>query len=667
VTTATLTPNATVALDLASRGWRVMPTCWPVDGRCGCPGAHEGHNIGKAPLGRLVPRGVDDATADPETIARWWRQFPLANVSVALSPAGLLMVDPDSDLARADAHKRGMGQTIIRRSRNDAYIFQAPDGCPAARVIHDGPSAALDVLTDGYALVHGTHASGAAIGLDETHPLGTAPAWAVELVTRKSTEKADRAHRAAERAAGATEGDTEPPVRLHPRGMQRWRGELVQTTDGRPDTSDSLFYIGLDLAECNASHSAIVAALAERDVALGWRKFSDRSDADERYGEIADKAVAREDARRQGGPSDMLSWPTLKVDPAEAGPANGECSPHCDRHLEVIEAQKATIAGERTERERLGRLVNARAAIDRNPDLTPADKLVIPHALGLVYHRKDRDADHAPRQVVYLQAVRARTGLSEKTVSKCLEKVPELGKQLEHNKAKDGRIITILADLPSEAHAIMGAANHHPALPRNQGGRTDRPRYRGCPNGCDVPLSVQPVTTVTCTGCGSVTDELPGKRSQVASSESKSQVGIYSDAPNPTPPVSTSSMTRKDGIYSGPSAPETAKSQLGIYPDGPTRAAIDDLVRRHRSAPQPPSPEADVGYDPPPNGARSPWLLSFLTLGSAARWQSHTLCGVRVRSGQRHWEQFAAEHPDSLPRVVEQLRQLRQASAGVPL
>src|SRR5215210_2083340 len=126
--------NLQVALNLASRGWPVMPTCWPFradpnePAMCGCGGRydratkqyvpHEGRDIGKAPIGRLVPNGVDNATTDPTIIARWWRECPTANVSVALKPAGLVMIDPDSDLAMADAYKRGISFTITRHSRN---------------------------------------------------------------------------------------------------------------------------------------------------------------------------------------------------------------------------------------------------------------------------------------------------------------------------------------------------------------------------------------------------------------------------------------------------------------------------------------------------------------------------------------------------------------------
>src|SRR5688572_27110448 len=81
----------------------------------------------------------------------------------------------------------------------------------------------------------------------------------------------------------------EPPVRLTGRALERWRGELVeQREDGTRDRSDSLFHIGLALAAAGATRRTIEIALAERDVTLGWKKYTDRADADDRYAEVAD-------------------------------------------------------------------------------------------------------------------------------------------------------------------------------------------------------------------------------------------------------------------------------------------------------------------------------------------------------------------------------------------
>jgi hypothetical protein len=49
-------------------------------------------------------------------------------------------------------------------------------------------------------------------------------------------------------------------------------------------------------------------------------------------------------------PLDSSTWTEHKADPANlAGPLNGSCSPHCTRHLQVIETQKKIIAELRTE------------------------------------------------------------------------------------------------------------------------------------------------------------------------------------------------------------------------------------------------------------------------------------------------------------------------------
>jgi len=601
-----------------------MPTCWPLDGRCACPGSHEGHNIGKAPIGQLAPHGVDDATTDAATVSRWWSQYPLANVSVALAPAGLLMVDPDSGMARADAHKRGLGLSIVRRSRNDAYLFTAPDGCPAARVIHDGPSGALDVLSDGYAIVHGTHASGAAIELDEAHPLGTAPAWAVEMVTRKATEKDDRALRTAERATGATAGGTEPPVRLHPRGLQRWRGELVQTTGGRTDTSDSLFFLGLDLAECNATHSAIVAALAERDVALGWRKYTDRADADERYDEIADKAIAREDAQRQGSPSDMLTWPTLAVDASVAGPANGECSPHCARHVGEMRRWRAETA-----------------ALFRNPDLSAAEKLA---HWALVNEFVWNGEPHTIRVKEFAR----RTGSSDRAVGRAIDRLSNpddsgapFRKTVTRVRLDKPLVNPVTGELVEWVSAIELAPTPRAAPDLLHAGATfspqDKPAWGGA--GRQRPACAKhpeaAVLATTALECSVCHEPIGSPETVVRRPQDALNVHlVHSDAQRP-PPLS---MCRRT-------------------PD----------VHLVHSEPAPPTPEADCGFDEPTDGTRSPWELAFLTHGSIVRWRAHVLGELRIRQGRKAWEAFAQECPDRLPRVVDELRRLRDASAGMVL
>ncbi|MDQ3318540.1 MAG: hypothetical protein M3522_14565, partial [Actinomycetota bacterium] len=72
--------------------------------------------------------------------------------------------------------------------------------------------------------------------------------------------------------------------------LRVWRGEETKLKEnGDPDRSSTLVKIGRVLYDAGATRAAIVAALAERDEALGWRKYTDRPDADDRYHEIVDE------------------------------------------------------------------------------------------------------------------------------------------------------------------------------------------------------------------------------------------------------------------------------------------------------------------------------------------------------------------------------------------
>jgi hypothetical protein len=293
-----------IALAHAREGRPVAIACPPAaDGACACGGywdegteqlvPHPPKAVGKAPIGRLMLRGVNDATTNTATIDRWWRDTPAGNVNVDLKAADWVVVDPDSPEAEAAALSRGLAGGVIRESRNPAYVFTRQPDCPAVNLIKaDGDP--LDVLALGNFVVYGTHQTGCPVRLDPGAEPGPAPAWVVDLLKRKAAEKAAQeaageARRAERGALYGTAG--EPPVRLHEHSLKRWRGEVVEERDGRIDRSDSLFFLGLDLAMCGATEGAIVAALEERDAALGWHKFSNRSD-DREYVRIAEKAVA---------------------------------------------------------------------------------------------------------------------------------------------------------------------------------------------------------------------------------------------------------------------------------------------------------------------------------------------------------------------------------------
>lgn len=84
--------NAQDAMELAGLGWQIMPLHTWADGRCDCRKAD-------CPSPAKHPRtfhGLKDATADLAQIARWWAQWPAANIGVRTGAAsGLAVMDID--------------------------------------------------------------------------------------------------------------------------------------------------------------------------------------------------------------------------------------------------------------------------------------------------------------------------------------------------------------------------------------------------------------------------------------------------------------------------------------------------------------------------------------------------------------------------------------------
>lgn len=78
------------AMAYAQRGWPVIPLHTPADGRCSCGKADCGHP-GKHPR---TPRGLHNATTDPNVITRWWERWPNANVGIVCGD-GLAVLDVD--------------------------------------------------------------------------------------------------------------------------------------------------------------------------------------------------------------------------------------------------------------------------------------------------------------------------------------------------------------------------------------------------------------------------------------------------------------------------------------------------------------------------------------------------------------------------------------------
>jgi hypothetical protein len=429
MTTAVPHNILSIAIDHAEHGRRVALCCPPdQDGNCHCGGAwddklkqlvpHKPKEVGKAPIGRLFPKGINGATTNTATLDRMLREIPDANLSVDLTSTDWLVVDTDSAETEAAELAHGLDGAVIRESRHRAYVFERPADCPPINLIKkDGD--ALDILTTGNFLVHGTHQSGAPIRMDPDAKPGPAPARYVDMLKAKAAQNAAlEAATAARREERARQygGGPEPPVRLHQRGMRRWTGELVEKKDGKLDRGLSLWYVGLDLAECGASEGAIIAALEERDASLGWEKFTRRKD-DREYIKIAEKVVASA-IEKERAPQLKVTAPASVPDDVVSLRAALEAA-----EARITYLERALM--DRDDRlEVLEPIVNQIDAIIQRPDeeLNSDDKIV---DIGLIrwlpYHQAKREArGESPAMVLgYLSKV---IGMPKKRISKSLER-----------------------------------------------------------------------------------------------------------------------------------------------------------------------------------------------------------------------------------------------------
>jgi hypothetical protein len=89
------------ALAYAERGWQVLPLWWPSSGgACAC-GRSDCESVAKHPIHRLVPHGLHDASSALDTVTRWWRSVPRANVGIRTGAASdLVVLDVDGPHGR---------------------------------------------------------------------------------------------------------------------------------------------------------------------------------------------------------------------------------------------------------------------------------------------------------------------------------------------------------------------------------------------------------------------------------------------------------------------------------------------------------------------------------------------------------------------------------------
>jgi hypothetical protein len=140
------------ALEYAENGWPVFPCHSIHAGGCSCHRTHCS-SPGKHPR---IGGGLTAASTDHDTIRRWWRQWPTANVAIRTGAAsGLVILDIDPDhggtatfrlLVRQ--HGELLGGPTVRTGSGGAHLFFAHPGHRVRNSTGDlGPG--VDIRGDG--------------------------------------------------------------------------------------------------------------------------------------------------------------------------------------------------------------------------------------------------------------------------------------------------------------------------------------------------------------------------------------------------------------------------------------------------------------------------------------------------------------------------------------
>jgi hypothetical protein len=185
------------ALNIAAQGIAVFPIFGCTDGICHCPEGSECRSAGKHPIPTLTPRGVKNATTDPELIKTWFRKQPHANLAWAMGgPLRLIGVDVDPrsggdaslcDLVEAHGDEWLDTFTVRTGSLGNHFIYRFPEGVE----VHRGKLApGIDLKFEGGYLVAppSVHASGRCYEVEKNVYIAAAPDWMVEELTRAADD-----------------------------------------------------------------------------------------------------------------------------------------------------------------------------------------------------------------------------------------------------------------------------------------------------------------------------------------------------------------------------------------------------------------------------------------------------------------------------------------------
>jgi len=171
------------ALAYAERGFGVLPLHSPLDGACSCRRA-DCSSPAKHP--RTI-NGLSDASTDPDTIRKWWAQWPAANVGVAVPP-GYVVVDVDVEDASTATEGHELPATATAKTgRGWQFLYRtgrkvAPRVAVLEHVDLRGPGSY--VVAPPSTHVNGTEYTWISPPRDG---IADAPAWVYEVAPARST------------------------------------------------------------------------------------------------------------------------------------------------------------------------------------------------------------------------------------------------------------------------------------------------------------------------------------------------------------------------------------------------------------------------------------------------------------------------------------------------
>ena len=211
------------ALAYAAREWPVLPiNTVDADGHCSC-GSSTCRSPGKHPVGALVPRGLKDATVDPEAIKRWWREMPEANVAIVTGTrSGLLALDVDAgrggveELAHLEAAHGPLPATPRARTGGGGHhdLFAHPTDGTVVRNSASRLGQGLDLRGEGGYIVAppSRHASGKRYswGVSPANQaVAPAPSWLTPRLRNEESPPSGGSRSKGVKAAGSpVEGET---------------------------------------------------------------------------------------------------------------------------------------------------------------------------------------------------------------------------------------------------------------------------------------------------------------------------------------------------------------------------------------------------------------------------------------------------------------------------